>query len=184
MNAPPLIFQWDGESMVPQSAKMADRYYVVGETYRLAVEEERSTQTHNHEFAFLADAFKNLPENIADQFASVEHFRKRLLIDAGFYDETLIDVGTNAGAIRVASAWRKSDDFAHVVVRGGFVCVRTAKSQSRRAMKKAEFQASKQAILELASAMIGVTSETLLQQSRAPSIAPDAPRQRVQENAA
>jgi hypothetical protein len=169
---PPLIFNWDGDAMVPQRPNLADRYYVVGEQYRLVIEEERSQVTHNHEFAFLADAFKTLPETVADQFPSVEHFRKRLLIDAGFYDETLIDVGTNAGAIRVAAAWRARDDFAHVVVRGGFVCIRTAKSQSRRAMKKAEFQASKQAILELAASMIGVTPETLLRQS-APRVPQD-----------
>lgn len=176
MNVPPLMFAWDGEAMIPQRPGLADRYFVVGENYRLVIEEERSAQTHKHEFAFLADAYKNLPESVADQFPSVEHFRKRLLIDAKFYNETLIDVGTNAGAIRVAAAWRAADDFAHVVVRGGFVCIRAAKSQSRRAMKKAEFQASKQAILELASAMIGVTPETLMRQSGSPPIVPDSSR--------
>src|SRR3546814_13522277 len=30
----PVRFQWDGESMVPLTPRLADRYYVVGETYR------------------------------------------------------------------------------------------------------------------------------------------------------
>lgn len=161
----PQGFTWDGEAMVPRSPKLADKAYTVGECYLLVTHENRTSATHNHEFAWLKDAWLNLPENLADQFPTQEHLRKRALIDAGFYDETIIDAGTNAAAIRVASAFRSREEFSLVIVRGPAVVIRTAKSQSRRSMNKREFQASKEAILEVVSALIGVKPETLTGQA-------------------
>lgn len=161
----PQGFTWDGDAMVPRSPRLADKAYTVGECYLLVAHEERSSATHNHEFAWLKDAWLNLPENLADQFPTPEHLRKRALIDAGFYDETIVDAGTNAAALRVASAFRSREDFSLVIVRGPAVVIRTAKSQSRRSMKKQEFQASKTAILEVVSGMIGVAPDTLAGQA-------------------
>jgi hypothetical protein len=161
----PQGFTWDGDAMIPRSPRLADKAYAVGEVYLLVAHEERSSATHNHEFAWLKDAWLNLPEALADQFPTTEHLRKRALIDAGFYDETIIDAGTNAAALRVASAFRSREEFSLVIVRGPAVVIRTAKSQSRRSMKKHEFQASKTAILEIVSAMIGVKPETLIGQA-------------------
>lgn len=158
---PPMLFDWDGEVMRPFRPTYADRHFVVGQQYRLEVVEERSTATHNHEFAFLAEAWKQLPEALADIYPSPEHLRKRALIEGGFFDEEAVDAGNNAAALRVASFVRSRDDFAFVIVRGPIVLVRTAKSQSRRAMNKAEFQASKEAVLQIVSTMIGTTPEQL-----------------------
>lgn len=157
---------WDGESFTPLNgfAKIADRHYVIGEIYLLSEQNERSQVSHNHEFAWLKDAWQNLPETLADQIPSAEHLRKRLLIEAGFYAETLIDAGSNAAALRVAQYARGEDEFAAVVVRGPLVVVRKAKSQSRRAMDKAEFQASKTAIMEAAEALLQVPQGTFSQQ--------------------
>jgi hypothetical protein len=137
--------------------------YGEGEVLFLEIVEERSEKSHSHEFAWLKEAWQNLPETIADQFPTPNHLRKRALILGGFYHETLIDAGSNAAALRVAAYARGKDEFAHVVVRGAFVVERTAKSQSRRSMDKAEFQASKQAVIDVVSAMIGVTPAALLQ---------------------
>lgn len=161
----PQGFTWDGDAMVPRSPKLADKAYCVGETYLLVPHEERSSAAHNHEFAWLKDAWLNLPENLADQFPTQEHLRKRALIDAGFYNETIVDAGSNAAAIRVAAAFRQIDDFSLVIVRGVHVIRRSAKSQSRRSMNKQEFQASKEAILEVVSNMIGVKPEALTGQA-------------------
>ncbi len=150
----PELFTWDGEAMVPRHPRRADQLFVVGETYPLIINEDRSVATHNHEFAWLREAWLNLPEALADLYPSPEHLRKRALIDAGFYDETVIDAGTNAAAIRVAAAVRAIDTFALVFVRKCFVIRRTAKSQSRRAMKKDEFQASKTAIMEVIDELV------------------------------
>jgi hypothetical protein len=53
------------------------------------------------------------------------------------------------------------DDFAIVSATEVTVRVWTAKSQSMKAMGKAEFQRSKTAVLDLVSAMIGVKPENL-----------------------
>lgn len=161
----PQGFTWDGEAMIPRSPKLADKAYTVGESYLLVTHEDRSTATHNHEFAWLKDAWLNLPESLADQYPTPEHLRKRALIDADFYDETIVDAGTNAAALRVASAFRSREEFSLVIVRGPAVVIRTAKSQSRRSMNKKDFQASKTAILEVVSNMIGVKPEQLTGQA-------------------
>ncbi|MBN8968955.1 MAG: hypothetical protein J0G95_10895 [Rhizobiales bacterium] len=153
--------------MIPRHPRRADQVFVVGQHYSLIEHEERSTATHNHEFAWLKEAWMNLPENLADIYPTQEHLRKRALIEAGFYDETIIDAGTNAAALRVASAIRAREEFSLVIVRGPAVVIRTAKSQSRRAMNKKEFQASKTAIMEMIAGMIGATPAALSQERAA-----------------
>lgn len=161
----PQWFTWSGEAMVPLNPRAADREYVVGERYRLEHREERSSASHAHEFAWLREAWMSLPQALADIYPSPEHLRKRALIEAGYYDETITDAGSAAAALRVASLVRKLDDFALVIVRGPLVVMRTAKSQSRRAMDRAEFAASKSAIMDVIAAMIGVRPEQLGEQA-------------------
>lgn len=157
MNAPPPTnFTWDGEAMIPKSPRFADRYFVVGEIYPMIVHEERSPASHSHYFAAVHEAWKNLPEKESDRFPSSEHLRKRALVEAGFYDEEIIDCGSNKVAPNVGAAIRKRDDFAIIFIRDQFVIVRTAKSQSMRAMGKKDFEASKSAVLEIVSGLVGV----------------------------
>ncbi|KFG68670.1 hypothetical protein [Microvirga sp. BSC39] len=163
MTSAPILFQWNGEAMVPHRRFQAecDRAFVVGEKYRLAEWHDRSTATHNHEFAFVAEAWAQLPDHLASQFPTPEHLRKRALIDAGYYHEQAVDAGSNAAAVRVARFIAAMEEYSVAVVQGPLVVVRKPKSQSRRAMGKEEFQASKQAVLETVSAVIGVSPETL-----------------------
>jgi hypothetical protein len=164
MNAP-LPFRWDGECMspLPSFAKSADKLFVIGQVYALAEIEDRSWASHAHEFAWLKEAWQQLPENLAELYPTPEHLRKRALIEAGFYDETAVDAGSNAAALRVALAFRSREEFSLVIVRGPIVLLRTAKSQSRRAMDKATFQESKTKIMDIVAEMIGVSSESLTQ---------------------
>jgi hypothetical protein len=148
-------FTWDGEVMIPRHPWTARKEFKVGETYTLTQYEERSQASHDHEFAWLHDQWLNLPENLSDLYPSELHLRKRALIEGGFYDETAVDAGSNAAAIRVAVAFQARDSFALVIVRGHVVLIRTAKSQSRRSMNKDEFQRSKTAIIEIVSGMTG-----------------------------
>lgn len=141
-------------------------HFAEGAVYWMSIEPERSEKTHKHEFAWLREAWKNLPESIAHLYPTTEHLRKRALIEAGFYTERLIDAGTAAAALRVAAFAREEDEFAWVVTRGPMVVVRKAKSQSHRAMGGPDFQRSKQAILEIVSNLIGVEPEQL-QRARA-----------------
>ena len=122
--------------------------------------------SHNHEFAWLTEAWRNLPEGLAELYPSPEHLRKRALIQCGFYDETLVDAGTKAAAIRVAAAFRAREEFSLIAVRGPLVVIRTAKSQSRRAMDKKDFQTIKTQIMELIAGMLGVSVDEL-QRARA-----------------
>lgn len=159
------VVRWTGENFTPlgRSRKDCDAELVVGQIYRIEIVEQRSEAAHNHQFAWLTEAWRNLPEDLADMYPSPDHLRKRALIQAGFFNETVIDVGNRAGAMRVAAAWRAKDDFAFVAVRGVIVVVREAKSQARGKMDKKEFQASKTAIMEIIAEMIGVTPGQLEQ---------------------
>ena len=166
----PIPMRWTGKSFAchPAHIERANRQYTVGEIYRVTNEEERSDVSHNHEFAFVNEAWKTLPDNLLDIYPSPAHLRKRALIDAGYYDEQIIDVGTNAGAERVARAIRAmpGEDFSYVVFRGCLVVIRRPKSQSKRAMGKAQFQASKTAIMGVIANLLGVETQQL-QQARA-----------------
>lgn len=164
--APGTIFTWraDDGCLVAKWPKLAASRFVDGQDYLMAEVEHRSDKTHKHEFAWLREAWLNLPEHLADEFPTAEHLRKHALIVAGFYNETVLDVGSNAAALRVAQFARGEDEYAAAVVRGPIVAVRKAKSQSRRTMDKHEFQASKTAILELIAAMLGVDPHTLNKQ--------------------
>lgn len=160
----PIRFKWDGEWMIPASLRQLDtcnKQYVVGQFYTLADWEDRSLASHGHQFAWLAEAWRNLPENIADEYPTPEHLRKRALIQAGYYDEQIIDAGSKAAALRVASAIQIREPFSLVIVRGALVVIRAPKSQSRHAMNAKEFQDSKTKVLEIVSALIGVKPEEL-----------------------
>lgn len=161
----PYVVRYTGEgfTLLGRSRQVCDAELVIGQIYRLSLIEERSEAVHNHQFAWLTEAWRNLPEDLADMYPSPEFLRKRALIQAGFFNETVIDVGNRAGAMRVAAAWRSKDDFAFVAVRGVVVVVREAKSQSRGKMDRKEFQASKTAIMEIIAEMIGVTPGELEQ---------------------
>lgn len=159
--SPPTMFTWTGDAMIPRSQRFADRYFVVGETYPMVVHEERSQASHSHYFASIHEAWKNLPEDVAERFPTSDHLRKRALVEAGYYDEDIIDCGSNKVAPNIGAAIRKRDDFAIIFIRDQFVIVRTAKSQSMRAMGKKDFEASKAAVLEIVSNMIGVKPKQL-----------------------
>lgn len=158
----PQTFIWDGEHMTPLNGRHADRQYVVGEHYRLAPFEDRSANSHNHYFASLAEAHANLPEDVAERFPTVEHMRKWALIKAGFRDERSIVCTSKAEALRVQSFIKPMDDYAVVLASDCVVKVFTATSQSVRAMGKADFQKSKQAVLDIVAGLIGVRATTLL----------------------
>lgn len=157
---PPIEFAWDGEAMTPATpfmARLADKHYVIGERYRLAEEHGRSAKTHNHYFAAINEAWRNLPDAMADEYPTPEHLRKKALIRAGFADERSIVCGSKAEAQRVAALIKPMDLYAIVTVSEATVRVYTAQSQSTRAMGAKVFQESKQAVLDFVDRLLGVT---------------------------
>lgn len=160
----PLPFRWTGEAMEPlrNYARRADEQFVVGQTYVLALQEDRSAATHRHYFACINEVWKNLPEGLERQFPTAEHLRKMALILTGYRDEREIVCASKAEAQRVAAFVRPMDGYALVTVTGATVRVFTAKSQSVKAMGKAEFQASKDAVLERLADVLQVTVPELM----------------------
>lgn len=159
----PLVFRWSGEAMEPlrHFAREADSRYVIGETYAMDEVQEASSKSRGHYFALIREGWLNLPEEEAERFPTTEALRKYALIRAGYRDERSIVCATKAEALRVAAFVRPMDPYAVVTVSEVVVRVWTAQSQSRRAMGKADFQASKDAVLEIISAMLDVTPAQL-----------------------
>jgi hypothetical protein len=159
----PIYTRWTGEAFVPlgRSKAECDATRVVGEVYRLIDHHDRSEASHNHYFAALTDAWRNLPEDQSERFPTPEYLRKWALIQCGFRDERSIVCGSNDMALRIAAFIKPMDEYAVVIVVHSVVRVYTAKSQSMRAMGKEDFQASKEAVLGYVAAMIGTTADEL-----------------------
>ena len=150
--------------MKPSRPHLADKAFVVGQHYWLEEVSERSWVSHRQEFAFVREAWQTLPYAVAEKFATPEHLRKAALIATGWHNETILNAGTRADAVRLAAFVRSADEFAHIAIRGPTVVVRKARSQRMRGpgrMNKADFQASKTDILGWISALIGVEPEDL-----------------------
>jgi hypothetical protein len=167
MSGAPLAFTWDGEAMRPLPAFVAaaGERFGVGEVVALAPAELRSSPSHRHYFACVREAWVNLPEGLAERFATEEHLRKYALIKAGYRDERSIVCTSTAEARRIAAFVRPIDDYSIITVRDTVVTQFTAKSQSLEAMGKSQFQASKDAVLGLLAEMIGVEPSALAQAS-------------------
>ena len=120
-----------------------------------------SAASHSHYFASLTEAWRNLPEDMAERFPTVEALRKWALIKAGFRDERSVVCSNKTEAQRIATFIRHLDDMTVVVVTEATLTVMTAKSQSMRAMGRVEFQRSKEAVLDVVAQMIGVKRDAL-----------------------
>lgn len=169
-NPMPITFRWEGDSFVPNGPRWqreCDKQFVIGQTYELVEQHQRSSNSHRHFFASVNEAWKNLPEAMTVQFPTSEHLRKYALIRAGYADSHTLVCSSKAEAIRIASFMRPLDEFGVVAVNGLVVTRYTAKSQSARAMGKEEFQKSKDAVLDVIASMISVPVETLKQNAQA-----------------
>lgn len=163
----PQVFRWDGEAMRPLRPQLADRDFVIGETYRLAEEHERSGVSHRHFFAAVNEAWMNLPAHLAAQFPTSEHLRKYALIKAGYFDGASHVCGSKAEAQRLRAFVAPIDDFSVVDVREATVTVYRAKSQSTKAMGREQFQESKDRVLDVLADMIGVAVADLHKRAEA-----------------
>lgn len=139
-----------------------------GEVVGITIERGRSGASHRHQFAWLKEAWLNLPETLRDApWAETEEtMRKHALIATGYHQTTVIDCGGNAPARRVKAALVAAESKAHgyalAQVRGPVVTVWTPESQSVRAMGGKRFQESKTSIMEWIAAQIGVPAAALV----------------------
>ncbi|MBI1493437.1 hypothetical protein [Halocynthiibacter styelae] len=158
-------FHWDGEAMVPVPVhrKRCDELFVIGETYHLEEVKQRSMRSHRHYFASVAEAWKNLPESFGMEpwAQSADHLRAYALIKTGYCDTQTFACSSKAEAARWAGNMRPMDEYSVVVARGDTVYRFTAQSQSTKAMGAENFAASKTAVLDFVSNLIGTTSKEL-----------------------
>ena len=123
--------------------------------------EHRSRATHDHYFACVTAAWANLPEAMSEEFPSVEHLRKYALIKAGFCDQVKIVCASNGEAVRLLNLMHQADTYAIAEIDNKLVTIWRAHSQSMRAMGRAKFQESKEAVLRVLSEMIGTDAAAL-----------------------
>jgi hypothetical protein len=157
-------YVWDGTAMrpLPALAHELARRFAVGELVTLAPVLRRSSASHRHYFACVREAWLNLPEPLAARFPTEAHLRKYALIRAGFCETRQIVCVTTADAQRLAATLSPLDGYAIIAIEHRVVTVCTAKSQSGDGMSKAQFQASKDAVLGVLAEMVGVDPAELL----------------------
>lgn len=164
-----ILCEFDGALFRPVSdyhLKRAAKHYEAGERYLMREAEDRSLASHNHYFASLNDAWKNLPEGMEADFPTVEHLRKFALIQTGYHTQQTYACGSPEEAVRLAAALRSVDEFSVVVIRGATVTRMTAQSQSIANMGRRTFQKSKDAVLDYVSNLIGVRRDDLERNAR------------------
>lgn len=170
MSPPPIPMRWTGENLTPVQGfvRVADEHYVIGDVYRVLTQDERSEVSHKHEFAWLREAWKSLPDALRMEYPSSEHLRKRGLIETGFCTMQDYVCGSKAEAKRWADNLRRElDEYALIVASETVVRVFRAKSQSRAAMGAADFQASKTALIEWVSALLETSPAIVARQREA-----------------
>lgn len=160
----PAPFIWKGGVMHPalRFVALCQRQYEEGQEYILVREDVRSKRNHNHLFAAIATAWKNLPEDELDNYKSPEHLRKKALIATGFANENTIVCNSPADAKSLVAILTSYDDCAVTSVRFNVVKHWTAQSQSKKAMGGKVFKESKEAVLTFVSKLIGTDVTTLL----------------------
>jgi|GEM_PF-580681 len=170
---------YTGQSLVPDgnysTAQLADRLGE-GEVVAVDLDPDRSSKSHRHAFAFVGQAWYNLPENLrgAPYAVSALTLRKHALIATGHCDVSMIALGSESRAERVAAfvdqTARRLSGYAITTVEGPVVYCSTPHSQSNAAMGAETFQKSKQDILEWLADLIGVEPEELAKMGQKVSI--------------
>jgi hypothetical protein len=161
---------WDGEAFRPATpfwAHKADQAFVIGQSYRLVEEKERSSRSHRFFFACVNAAWDNLNDHWKGLLPSPDHLRAYALCRAGHCDTQVFTLSSPDIAHTVAAAMRSLDQFAVVDVTKNVVTLHVAHSQSYRAMDKVTFRRSSDDVLRMISEMIGVSAEQLGQAAKA-----------------
>lgn len=138
----------------------------VGNVSGWQLAENRSGESHRHFFAIVHEAWKSLPEDMADDFPSPDHLRKWALIKAGFCTMTKIVCANNDEAVNLLKKWKTVDRFSLLEVSGKVVTIWTADSQRRDAQGRKAFQEAKEAALHVLSNLIGTDVTTLKEAAR------------------
>ena len=157
----PMLYEGNGlfRCLHPKRVKLD-----VGAVHGWQMAEHRSKASHDHFFSVVNTAWKNLPEDMADDFPSPEHLRKWALIKSGFCSETRIACANNSEAMTLATKAKAMDKYSIVAIDGKAVTIWTADSQRRDAMGRQAFQEAKERALHIISNLLG-TDITILKEA-------------------
>ena len=158
-----IMARWTGASFVPAPSDMiySQNWFKVGEVYVIDPEQEQSGASRRHYFAQLKEAWRNLPERLMPKYPTEEIFRKKLLIECGYFHESDTVCDTARDAATIAAFMAPLDPAAVITVRGRIIKKYIAKSQSTSAMDHDTFQKSKRDVLDMAATLIEVTPKQL-----------------------
>src|SRR5215831_6149466 len=120
------------------------------------IDENRSKESHRHFFGRLHEYWQNLPEHLGDRFPTEESLRHWALIKAGYRNETHIVADSKREVSRIALLADQMNPYSVVLIDGLSVSIFTAKSQTRKAMLKQEFEQSKADVLRVCAELCGV----------------------------
>jgi hypothetical protein len=163
----PVLMQWDGEVMRPvgRGLQLATEQYVPGERYMLEPLDARSLAEHRHYFAWLNEAWANLPEQWGNRWTNPEQLRKWALNQTPFCTTTVHRTASVAEAKNLVRYLLVVDDELEIERIGRRVIVKKADSQNFQSMSKKKFRESKEAVMAVVAMLIGVTPQTLKRES-------------------
>ncbi len=160
----PVAFKFVAGKMEPATKFHADRaakQFVEGQTYVLVVNEARSPESHSHYFAALHDGWLNLAEEYAEQHPTSSHLRAWALVKAGYAERHIVTCASHDDALRTAAIAASRDKIRIIDVDDCVVQIWIPDSQSKAAMGKEKFEASKRAVLDIVAAMARTTRTEL-----------------------
>jgi len=128
--------------------------------------DQRSDKTHDHYFACVRAAWTNWPEDYPRRLANVDQMRKHALISTGHYDQSAGAYKSVEEAAAFVTTIMRAVDYAEYSIVDNVVVLRIAKTQKKRAMGAAQFQQSKEDVLDFLSSVIGVNVTTLARQAK------------------
>lgn len=176
----PVLMTWNARErtmkLEPRFARIADAQFEDGESYPMEVVEHASDKDRAHYFASIRNAWQNIrDQETLEVLSTPNKLRQWSLIVCGYCDVTVFGPLSRRSAIKSAETaainFRKNDDYVEISIRktideetqreAWLVVIKTAQSQSRAAMKREAFRASKIAVLEVLAGHIEVKRRDL-----------------------
>lgn len=168
--APQIIYDWTGEVMrpLPFHLELCLRTFKTGKRYKLTEFSERSPETHNHYFKAVSRYWDNWPHDYERTLADREQLRKHALIRTGWYVQVAMAFESIEAASQFVATYKRSVDYTEgslIANKDGAMAVMLiAKTQQKDRMDAAEFQKSKQDVLEFCAAVTGISPEQMLRE--------------------
>jgi hypothetical protein len=161
----PLRYMGEGEFRAPTkfTEKLCDRELVIGEILRWEQSHDRSDTSHKHFFALVREAWQNLPENLVNEFPNSEVLRGFALIKTGHCTVNKIVAASNPEAVRLLTYLTSREGYSICEIVGNVVTIWEPHSMKYLAMKRKEFQQTKDDVLTFISQLIGTDVTTLKQ---------------------